>query len=136
MAGQKGRDVLAKVDNGSGSFITIGGMRSKSISLNSETVDITDGESANQWRELLENAGVKSATISGSGVFKDSAGEERVRSLFFSQAHEDFQFIIPSFGIISGLFQVTTIEYAGDYNGEANYSMTYESAGALTYSAI
>lgn len=135
MAGQKGRDVLIKVLTAPDTYATVGGIRSKSISLNAETVDVTDGDSANQWRELLENAGVKSASVSGSGVFKDSTGEEKVRTHFFSQVFLDMQFIIPGFGTIAGPFQVVTLEYAGDYNGEANYSSTYESAGALTFTA-
>lgn len=136
MAAQKGREILIKVDSdGAGTFLTIGGMRSKSISLNSETVDVTDSDSANQWRELLENAGVRSASISGSGVFKDSASEEDVRGYFFSGAIEEYQFIVPDFGTIEGLFQVNSLEYAGEYNGEASFSMSFESAGALTWTA-
>jgi TP901-1 family phage major tail protein len=132
MPAQKGRDVLIKVYDGVSTYITIGGVRSKSIAINAETIDISDGDSTNQWRELLANAGIKSATISGSGVFKDTAGEERIRSLMFSQALEQFQFIIPTFATIQGFFQVTSIEYSGDYNGEAQYTTTFESAGALT----
>jgi TP901-1 family phage major tail protein len=137
MAAQKGSDILIKVDsNGAGSFVTVGGMRSKTISLNAETVDVSDSDSTNKWRELLANAGMKSATITGSGVFKDSAGEEDVRGYFFTQAIQDYQFIIPDFGTIEGAFQVTAIDYAGEYNGEATYSMTFESGGELTWTAI
>lgn len=136
MAAQKGSDILIKVDsNGAGSFVTIGGMRSKSISLNAETVDVSDSDSVNKWRELLAGAGMKSATLTGSGVFKDSAGEEDVRGYFFAQSIEDYQFIIPDFGTIEGAFQMTAIDYAGEYSGEATYSMTFESAGELTWTA-
>lgn len=135
MAGQKGRDVLVKVLTAPDTYTAVGGIRAKSISLNSETVDISDGDSANQYRELLAGAGMKSASISGSGVFKDTASEEKVRAAWFTSVFLDMQFIIPGFGTIAGPFQVTTIEYAGDYNGEANYSSTYESAGALTFTA-
>ena len=136
MAAQKGREVLIKVDSdGGGTFVSIGGVRSKSISINSETVDITDGDSTGQWRELLEGAGIKSATISGSGIFKDSAGEEDVRGYVFAGTIVDYQFIIPDFGTIEGAFQCTTLDYSGEYNGEAQFSMTFESAGALTFTA-
>jgi TP901-1 family phage major tail protein len=136
MAGQKGSDVLIKVDSdGAGTFVTVGGLRSKSISLNAETVDVSDSDSSNKWRELLANAGMKSATITGSGVFKDSAGEEDIRGFFFAQTLEDYQFIVPDFGTVEGPFQVTAIDYAGEYNAEATYSMTFESAGELTFTA-
>lgn len=136
MAAQKGSDVLIKVDDGAATFNTIGGIRSKSISFNAETVDVTDNDSTNKWRELLAGAGIKTASISGSGVFKDSASEEDVRGYFFGGTHQDYQFIIPDFGTVEGPFQVTSLEYAGEHNGEATYSMTFESAGALTWTAI
>ena len=136
MAAQKGRELLIKVDTtGGGSFSTVGGLRSRAISFNGETVDVTDGDSANQWRELLEGAGIKSATITGSGVFKDSATEEDVRGYFFGGNIEDYQFIVPDFGTIEGAFQVTALDYSGEYNGEVAYSMTFESAGALSWTA-
>lgn len=133
MAAQKGSDMLVKVDSdGAGAFLTIGGLRSKNISFNAETVDVSDGDSVNKWRELLEGAGLKNATITGSGVFKDTASEEDVRGYFFSGAIHDYQFIIPDFSTVEGPFQVTSLDYAGEHNGEATYSMTFESAGALT----
>ena len=136
MAAQKGSDILIKVDSdGIGTFVTVGGMRSKSISFNAETVDVSDSDSTNKWRELLAGAGLKSATITGSGVFKDSAGEEDVRGYFFSQTIVDYQFIVPDFGTIEGAMQTSSIDYAGEHNGEATYSMTFESAGELTWTA-
>lgn len=136
MAAHPGKDVLIQVDSGGGTFITVGGMRSKSISLNAETVDISDSDSTNRWRELLGNAGLKSATITGSGVFKDTAGEEDVRGYFFAGTINDFRFVVPDFGRVSGDFQVTSLDYAGEHNGEATFSMTFESAGELTWTAI
>lgn len=137
MAAQKGSDILVKVDTtGAGNYVTIGGMRSKSISFNAEMVDATDSDSVGKWRELLAGAGIKSATITGSGIFKDSASEGSVRSNFFNQVIVNHQFIIPDFGIVQGGFQVTSMDYAGDHNGEATFSMTFESSGQLTFTAI
>ena len=45
MAAQKGSAFLLK-DNSTGSAVTLGGMRSTSMSINGETVDITAKESA------------------------------------------------------------------------------------------
>jgi len=136
MAAQKGSDILIKVDSdGIGTFVTVGGMRSKAISINSETVDVSDSDSVNKWRELLAGAGLKSATITGSGVFKDSEGEEDVRGYAFDGTINDFQFIVPDFGTMEGSFQVTSLDYAGEHNGEATYSMTFESAGEVAWTA-
>ena len=137
MAAQKGSDILVKVDTtGAGNFVSVGGLKSKSISFNAETVDVTDSDSAGKWRELLAGAGIKSATITGSGVFKDTVSEGAVRGNFFNQVIVNHQFIIPDFGTVQGAFQVSSLDYAGEYNGEATFSMTFESSGQLTFTAI
>ncbi|MTI03591.1 MULTISPECIES: phage major tail protein, TP901-1 family [Alphaproteobacteria] len=137
MGAQNGKDLLVKVDmNGSGLFETIAGLRATRISFNAESVDVTSLESQGGWRELLSGAGVKSAAISGSGVFKDAGTDERARQLFFDGETPGFQVIIPDFGIVEGPFQVTGIEYAGSHNGEATYEMSMASAGALTFTAL
>ncbi len=137
MAAQNGKDLLVKVDmNGTGLFETIAGLRATRISFNAESVDVTSLESQGGWRELLSGAGVKSAAISGSGVFKDAGTDERARQLFFDGETPGFQVIIPDFGIIEGPFQVSSIEYAGSHNGEATYEMSMASAGALSFTAL
>ncbi|MBO9435409.1 phage major tail protein, TP901-1 family [Ruegeria sp. R13_0] len=137
MAAQNGKDLLVKVDmNGTGLFETIAGLRATRISFNAESVDVTSLESQGGWRELLSGAGVKSASISGSGVFKDEGTDERARQLFFDGETPGFQVIIPDFGIVEGPFQVSSIEYAGSHNGEATYEMSMASAGALSFTAL
>ncbi|MDC0737530.1 phage major tail protein, TP901-1 family [Cognatishimia sp. SS12] len=136
MAAQNGKDLLIKVDIlGDGSFVTLAGLRATRISFNAESVDVTSLESQGGWRELLAGAGVKSAAISGAGVFKDADTDERARQLFFDGEIPDFQVIIPDFGIVEGRFQVTALDYAGDHNGEATYELALASAGALSFTA-
>ncbi len=137
MAVQNGKDLLIKLDMvGDGSFETIAGLRASRISFNAETVDVTSLESVGGWRELLAGAGVKTASISGSGVFRDASTDERARQIFFNGEIPLFQVIIPDFGVIEGPFQLSAIEYAGSHNGEATYEMTMASAGALTFTAL
>ncbi|MFV0513149.1 MAG: phage major tail protein, TP901-1 family [Jhaorihella sp.] len=137
MGAQNGKDLLIKVDmTGGGQFETIAGLRATRVSFNSESVDVTSLESQGGWRELLAGAGVKSAAISGSGVFRDAGTDERARQLFFDGETPDFQLIIPDFGIVEGAFQVTAIEYSGSHNGEATYELSLASAGALSFTAI
>jgi len=133
MAAQKGSAVLIKIDI-SGTATTVGGLRSSTITLNEEMVDITNKDSANV-RTLLPAAGVQSLTISGSGVFTDSTSEVAMRTAFGGSALQDMDFVIPDLGTYAGNFLCTSLEYAGEYNGEATYSMTYESGGAITFTA-
>lgn len=137
MAAQNGKDLLIKVDlTGDGQFETIAGLRATRVSFNAESVDVTSLESAGGWRELLSGAGVKSAAISGSGVFKDAGTDERARQIFFDGETPEFQVIIPDFGTVEGAFQVTSLDYAGSHDGEATYELALSSAGQLTFVAL
>ena len=137
MVAQNGKDLLIKLDmDNTGSFLTIAGLRATRISFNAESVDVTSLESSGGWRELLGGAGVKSAQISGSGVFKDEATDERARQIFFDGETPDFQVIVPAFGIVQGPFMITAVEYAGSHNGEATYDLAMASAGALIFTAL
>ncbi len=86
MSGQKGRDVLIKIADGGDpeTFVTVAGIRAKTISLNARTVDGTSGESPQAWRELIAGAGVKSASVSGAGVFKDANSDALMQQAFFT----------------------------------------------------
>lgn len=137
MTVQNGKDLLIKIDlTGSGNFQTLAGLRATRVSFNAESVDVTSLESGGGWRELLAGAGVKSANLSGSGVFRDAASDERARQIFFDGQTPDFQVIIPDFGVVEGPFLVTSVEYAGSHNGEATYELALASAGQLAFTPL
>ena len=133
MAAQKGSAVLIKIAV-SGSQTTVGGLRSSSITLNDEMVDITNKDSSNN-RTLLPQGGIQSMSISGSGVFTDATSETQLRTNFGGATLSSMSFVIPDLGTYAGSFQITSLEYAGEFNGEATYSLTAESSGAITFTA-
>lgn len=141
MAAQKGSALLLKIgaDNtasaASDTYTTVGGLRSTSITMNDEAVDVTTKDSSG-IRELLANGGVQSLSISGSGVFTDAASETTLRSAFGASDFHNFQVIIPDFGTYTGEFMVASLEYAGEYNGEVTYSITLENSGAFTFATV
>jgi TP901-1 family phage major tail protein len=134
MAAQKGKDLLLKILDGA-SFTTVAGLRTRRLAFNAETVDITHAESSGRWRELLEGAGVKRASVAGRGLFKDASTDALMRQTFFNGAVTSYQVVIPDFGTIEGAFQITSLEFAGEHNGEVTYDVSLESAGALTFTA-
>ena len=136
MAAQKGKDMLLKVRTAVGVFTTVAGLRARKMAFNAETVDVTDADSSGRWRELIGGAGVQRAALSGSGIFKDVASDMKVRDLFFNSALEDWQIIVPDFGIVAGQFQITALEYSGNHDGELTFEIALESAGALTFTVI
>ena len=134
MSVQKGNHLLMKVDlDGAGVFQTLAGLRATRLTFNADTIDVPSLDSEGGWRELLTGGGVKSAAVSGSGVFRDDASDARARQLFFDGEMPVFQVIIPDFGVVEGTFQLTSLEYAGTLNGEATYEVSLASAGALTF---
>ena len=149
MAAQKGSALLLKIGDGASPevFTTVGGLRSTSITMNDEAVDITTKDSLGH-RGLLAGGGVNSVSVSGSGVFTDAASETSLKSAYFAQqnssdgssaqtaAFNNYQIIIPDFGTMTGSFMIASLEYAGEYNGEVTYSVTLESAAYVTFAAV
>lgn len=136
MTAQSGKDMLLKLDQtGSGSFLTVAGLRTRSLAFNAASVDTTDAESAGRWRELLAGGGVKRASVSGSGIFKDKASDAEVRSLFFAGTIRNWQLILPDFGTVQGPFQIVALEFSGDHAGEVTFEVALESAGEITFTA-
>lgn len=134
MTAQRGKDLLLKLDEtGVGSFVTVAGLRATRLAFNADTVDVTTAESAGRWRELLAGAGLRSAAISGGGVFRDTTSDAALRSAFFDGTLPVFQVVVPDFGSITGPFQITALEYSGDHDGEATYELSLVSAGQLTF---
>src|SRR5205809_2802236 len=121
MAARKGKDLLVKINDGT-SFVTVAGLRTRRLAFNAETVDVTHAESAGRWRELLEGAGVKRAAIAGRGLFKDAATDALMRQTFFDGAVRTFQVIIPDFGTVAAPFQLTSLQFAGQHDGEPTHS--------------
>jgi TP901-1 family phage major tail protein len=132
MTAQKGKDLLVKIADGAG-YTTVAGLRTRRLAFNAESVDITHAESANRWRELLDGAGVKRASVSGRGLFKDASTDALMRQTFFDGAIKTYQIVIPDFGTVQGAFQITNLEFAGEHNGEVTYDVAFESAGEMTF---
>lgn len=138
MTAQAGRTLLLKIGDGaspSEGFTTVAGLKAKQFQLNAEAVDATHAESAGQWRELLAGAGVRSASLSGNGIFRDQASDEAVRAAFFNALNRNWQIVVPDFGTLEGPFQITALEYAGSHDGAVTFTITLQSAGAISWTA-
>ncbi|WP_236841909.1 phage major tail protein, TP901-1 family [Bosea sp. PAMC 26642] len=127
---------MLKAADAGGAFVTVAGLRARQIAFNAEAVDVTHAESAGRWRELLAGAGVRRASISGAGIFKDEASDALVRQIFFDGVIRNWQVVVPEFGTIAGPFQLSSLEYRGDHDGEVTFDLSLESAGLLTFTAL
>jgi len=136
MTAQSGKDMLLKLDQtGSGSFITVAGLRTRALAFNAAPIDVTDAESAGRWRELLAGGGIKRASVSGSGIFKDAASDAKIRELFFAGTIREWQLTLPDFGVVEGPFQIVALEFSADHAGEVTFEIALESAGEMGFAA-
>jgi len=132
MAAQRGRDFLLKIyDDSTTSYKTVGGMKSNSFTLNDTPVEITN-KSSGDFAEYMENGGVRSLAISGSGVFVDDAEFKKVHDHLMNGTHANCQIIIPDFMTYTGQFVVKNLEFAGEQNGEVTYTLALSSSGPIT----
>lgn len=137
MAAEKGRVFVLKIGDGASSetFTDLAGARSTSLTINGEMVDITNKGSAG-YRELLEDGGVSSMSISQSGVFFDSADEVLLQTAAKDMTLNNYELLYESGDKWSGAFQVTSYENGGEHNDAVTYSCTLESSGVFTFTAV
>lgn len=115
-------------------FITLGGIRATDMMLGNRAADASHVESG-AWRQLLDNAGERAISISGDGLFTDAASEEAVRACAFAGSSLRFRLCFAHGGMLEGPFMVTHYHRGGSHDGEENYALRLESAGAVTYTA-
>lgn len=134
MAAKAGKDFLLSIGDGAGSeaFTVIGGLRSSSISLNNEAIDVTN-QGSSQWTELLAGAGIKKVSISGSGIFESTSTETQMLTDHLAGTLRDFK-LADGVGTFAGAFKITKMERKGDYKGSQDWSISLEGSGAITYS--
>lgn len=134
MAAQKGIAMLLKIDIAA-TFTTVGGIRSTSFSGSNAQVDVTSQDDTSRDRQLLPGAGVRSFSVSGSGVFKDDAAFAATNTAFLADTHADWQVVVPDWGTYEGAFQISSLEITGEHDGEVAFSISLESAGDITFTA-
>ena len=132
MTAQKGSAFLLKVGDGASppAYRTVAGLRTTQMSINGDTVIVTHKESGG-WRELLSGAGVRSVSVSASGIFLGSAAEASIRANALAGLVDAYELSFEDGEKLRGKFLVQRLDYAGDFNGERNYSVVLESSGAV-----
>jgi len=132
MTAQKGSAFLLKISDGATPpvYQTVAGLRTTQMSVASETVVITSKDSGG-WRELLSGAGTRSVSVSAAGIFLGSTAETRVRTNAMAGTITDYELSFEDGGKLRGKFLIQRLDYAGDFNGERNYTLQLESSGEV-----
>lgn len=136
MSGQPGSDMLIKIDaDGGPTWVTVAGLRTKTLSFNKGMVDISTSDSPNKWRQLLAGAELKSVSLSGDGIFAGGNSVELLRSQFYAGTIAKFQVVVPGYGVFTGPFDITKMDIGGEHTKEVTLSLSLESAGEIIYAA-
>lgn len=136
MTAQKGSAFLLKISDGAPMpgdphvYQTVAGLRTTQMSVNGDTVVVTHKESGG-WRDLLSGAGTRSVSVAASGIFLGSAAEAAIRSHALAGTIDEYELSFEDGEKLRGRFLVQRLDYAGDFNGERNYTLQLESSGAV-----
>ena len=132
MTAQKGSAFLLKIGDGAQppAYNTVAGLRTTQMSINGEVVVVTSKDSAG-WRELLSGAGSRSVSVSAAGIFLGSDAEAAIRANALAGTLDAYQLSFEDGEKMEGQFLVSRLDYAGDFNGERNYTLQLESSGEV-----
>lgn len=136
MAAKGGKDFLLRAESApnSGTYLDLGGLRSTTLAGAAESIDVTN-HGSNEWREILDGAGIRQYDISGSGVYTNAAILTTVEDAFLANQQMRFQIVDLDAGrTYTGKFKIPSFERTGDYNNEQAYSISLESSGEVVIS--
>ena len=134
MVGYSGNMVLLLIKNAENSYQTVCGMRTTRLVLNNQPIDTTHKNSG-EWRQLLENVGIRFVSIGGTGVFTDGPAEQWLRQDAFLGKMRDYCLGFGNGDALYGRFIITAYERVGNIQEEETYSLTLESSGEVRYTA-
>lgn len=127
MAAEIGRSYVVKKG-----ATALAGVRTKSLSINHEPVDITTDD-ADGFRTLLGEVGESSFELSVDGVTKDATLFDAATGSA-TKLLTDVTIEHPS-GTISGDVFLASYEETGAYNDAITFSATFQSSGTWTVAA-
>lgn len=132
MPAQSGSAFLLKIADGASppAYQTVAGLRTTQMSINGDSVVVTHKGSGG-WRDLLSGAGTRSVSVSAAGIFLGSAAESAVRAQALAGTLDDYELSFEDGERLRGRFLVQRLDYAGDFNGERNYTLQLESSGPV-----
>jgi len=135
MPAYPGNTFYIQINTTGSTYVNLGGLRTRTLSVGGEMIDITNSDSTGLWREALSTYGVRSLSVSGSGVFLDGSDINKiVTNLMVTSATQNLKIVVPGLGTFTMTAAVfTKISFAGNHNGEVTYDVTIESGGEVTF---
>lgn len=125
MSSQSGRKLILKRDG-----TVIAGLRTKSMTVNNEPIDVTTDDD-DGFRTLLEDSATKSIDISFDGLTKDETLIEH--AVTGSGLIEEYTIEFPYGGSIASDFRLNNLEISGEHEDAVEFSGELQSTGEFTY---
>lgn len=134
MAKYLGNALLLAVESspGSGTYNTVGGSSSHTMTLNNEQVDVSDKDS-NRWKELLA-AGDRSLAISMEGFISDDANFALVEAAAIADNIINYRLSYGNSKTVTGAFHIDSFEISGARNDGQSFSLSFSNSGEPTFS--
>ena len=135
MAGFNGRALTIDYDS-----TTLVGVRTRAFSMTNDYVDVTTDDDVG-WRKLLADPGLRSVEVTLSGITSD---EVLIADMIAATvAATTVDVLLPTGtaagvvtpGKLAGSFLISSFEETGEHDGAAEFSATFMSDGAVTYTA-
>lgn len=124
-----GKDMLVKTGTWSGGT-TIAGLTTCSINGNNETIDASNKDS--RFRQLIEG-GIKSCSITGSGVASNDTGFETFKGYWQAATANALAVGSEDGDTVEGSFIITSFTITGEHKSAQTFDFTAESVGTVTY---
>ena len=126
----KGAIFLLDVEVTTGVFATVAAMKTTTMTISNETVDVTS--KGDLQRELLENCGIQSVSIKAQGCISSADSYKKIS--YAANTGEILNVKINSSNgeTYSGGFILSAFETSGEYNKDGLYSITLESADTVS----
>ncbi len=113
-------------------FTLVGGMKTTGMTINKEQVDITTKDDSD-FRQLLEDCGLKSLSVSAAGLFSDEAKINEMQVEVLAGTHANYKITSARGDSFEGPFELATFERSGDKVDAEQFTVTLESAGDIVY---
>lgn len=131
MAGFNGRQFTFDWDS-----VTLAGVRTRGLNISNDYVDVTTDDDSG-WRTLLADPGLRSIEVTIGCVTTDEVllADIMAASISAETLTATLPTTLASAGTVSGSFLISSFEQSGDHDGEVEFSATFMSTGAVTYTA-
>lgn len=130
MAGANGRQLT--IEWGAGPT-TLVGIRTKGYTITNDYVDVTTDDD-DGWRTLLADPGLRSIEVTVGGISSDQVLIADIMDANVSAKTLHIEFPLTT-GNLVGSFLISSFEQTGEHDGAVEFSATFMSTGAVTYTA-